>query len=303
MKKVTIGKKYNVGAIRSIYYEKNECFDGKRQIDECYLLILITEGSAVFKINELKILVSAPCLICLNEKELINLIEERNIIAESIYVHPIFLNKTLNFEDMRDFASSYIADNHDRFLFSVFVNRDNDNNGIIHLDPITVMRVKELFSQAGKELLIQRDWYWSCRCRSYFMELLFVLERLDFKMVGESFTLNNSIVFSKEFSDIQKVLLYIHNNYQKKICVQDMVGIFNTNRTTLSKRFKKTTNHTISEYVNLYRIKIAKLMLTRTNLNIGEIANRLGFGDNTHFIRVFKKHVQLTPLQFRKKLL
>jgi AraC family transcriptional regulator, transcriptional activator of pobA len=43
----------------------------------------------------------------------------------------------------------------------------------------------------------------------------------------------------------------------------------------------------------------AKRLLVNADLTIAEIASRLYFEDNSYFTKFFKKHVQLTPEQFR----
>lgn len=44
----------------------------------------------------------------------------------------------------------------------------------------------------------------------------------------------------------------------------------------------------------------AKRLLRYTDMNLGEIASRLDFGDNSHFIKYFKRHVGITPNAFRQ---
>ena len=46
----------------------------------------------------------------------------------------------------------------------------------------------------------------------------------------------------------------------------------------------------------------AKRLLTFTNSNLKDIAYQLGFDTPTYFSRYFKKHTQLTPLVYQKKL-
>lgn len=45
----------------------------------------------------------------------------------------------------------------------------------------------------------------------------------------------------------------------------------------------------------------AKVLLTQTEMTIGEIAARLGFDDPSYFSRLFRKHTELSPVEYRKR--
>ncbi|GCE31808.1 AraC family transcriptional regulator [Dictyobacter alpinus] len=45
----------------------------------------------------------------------------------------------------------------------------------------------------------------------------------------------------------------------------------------------------------------AKKLLYYTDLNVGEVANYLGFEEPTHFTRLFKRQFALTPLEYRQQ--
>lgn len=62
---------------------------------------------------------------------------------------------------------------------------------------------------------------------------------------------------------------------------------------------KKETGKTAQEYIQLRVISMAKEKLTGTNLTINEIADELGFKYSSHFTRLFKKCVGVSPSQYR----
>ena len=67
----------------------------------------------------------------------------------------------------------------------------------------------------------------------------------------------------------------------------------------LSRIFKEITGFTIINYLNLTRIREARL-LTDTDLKIVDIAESIGFESLTHFDRTFKKIMKLTASKYRK---
>lgn len=54
-------------------------------------------------------------------------------------------------------------------------------------------------------------------------------------------------------------------------------------------------------YVNRLRINESKRLLLEKELNIGEIAYKVGFNNQSHFNRVFKSELQISPTEFRYK--
>ncbi|MFY9152388.1 MAG: AraC family transcriptional regulator [Prolixibacteraceae bacterium] len=54
-------------------------------------------------------------------------------------------------------------------------------------------------------------------------------------------------------------------------------------------------------YVNRLRINESKRLLLEKELNIGEIAYKVGFNNQSHFNRVFKSELQISPTEFRDK--
>jgi AraC-like DNA-binding protein len=54
------------------------------------------------------------------------------------------------------------------------------------------------------------------------------------------------------------------------------------------------------EYILATRIVLAKEMLQKTDLTVGEISERCGFSSISYFCRVFKQDTGRTPLGFRK---
>lgn len=63
---------------------------------------------------------------------------------------------------------------------------------------------------------------------------------------------------------------------------------------------KKETGKTPQEYIQAKIIETAKEQILYTEKTVSQIAYDLGFQYSQHFIRVFKKHVGKTPLEFRK---
>ena len=72
------------------------------------------------------------------------------------------------------------------------------------------------------------------------------------------------------------------------------------NPDNLSTRFAKEVGQTPVEYLTNLRIERARELLQNSALSIAEIAWTSGYRDQNYFARVFKKHTNQTPRNFRK---
>ena len=88
---------------------------------------------------------------------------------------------------------------------------------------------------------------------------------------------------------------------QEQDKLEDIIRKFNTNKTTLNLTFKAEMGSTVTAYIITLRMQMACVLLKNTYLSVGEIVERIGYNDETHFIRAFKKHTGRTPGEFRKQ--
>lgn len=101
---------------------------------------------------------------------------------------------------------------------------------------------------------------------------------------------------------ITQIIQYINDNYNKNITLAEMAERFYISPSYLSKLFKDTTNFTFTEYLNSVRIKNAKELLAKPGYRIIDVAQKVGFNNNTHFTRVFKDITGMSPTNYKKLL-
>ena len=66
--------------------------------------------------------------------------------------------------------------------------------------------------------------------------------------------------------------------------------------------FEKSTGLSPQQYALRCRIDRAKVLLRTSELTIGRVAKASGFVDQSHFTKVFRRIVCVTPTSFRKEL-
>lgn len=94
-------------------------------------------------------------------------------------------------------------------------------------------------------------------------------------------------------------LIHEHCTYQREVT-------FYAQKLCITSRYLSTvvqnvTGTTAKSIIDKHVILEIKTMLRSTNLSIQEIANELHFPDQSCFTRYFKKHTEITPLQYRKE--
>lgn len=99
---------------------------------------------------------------------------------------------------------------------------------------------------------------------------------------------------------INKAILYINQNINSKILLDDIAKTVGLSKFHLEVIFKKSTGKSIGEFIKDERIKRSQELLLNSDLSILEISNEVGFSDSQGLIRLYKDEFDLTPLEFRK---
>lgn len=101
---------------------------------------------------------------------------------------------------------------------------------------------------------------------------------------------------------VSQIIKYINENYDQAISLSSVAKEFYLSPFYLSKLFKQTTNFTFVEYLNSVKIRNATKLLQNKKYKIIDIAEKVGFTNNTHFTRVFKTVMGMSPMKYRKLL-
>ena len=297
MKHITVGKRYNEGKVAYVECIKDGQLNNIEIKDKCFLLIILTQGKMEFKIGDEKITATAPSFLCLNELENPVLVSKSKARYTCVYFHPKFLNINMTFELLRSNNYDDIATTHDMFMLKPFV----DNAYVVPIADTQVEKIEQSAEYMSQELEQQRDWYWSCRGRSYFMEIIIALERM-YGLTGygsRQHTSDNVPII--EHPRLRDAVLFIEGHYGENITLSDISSHSGINHTTLTALMKKELGCTAIEYLAQYRITVSKKQLRFTDVPIKEIANMVGYKTVQHFNRVFKDITGKTPAAFRRE--
>lgn len=98
---------------------------------------------------------------------------------------------------------------------------------------------------------------------------------------------------------ISRVQSYIQEHLEKGLSLQIISEHVNLHSVYLSKVYKSVTGQTIGDYIFSIRMERAAYFLEYTELKIVDISGKLGFLAPPHFIKIFKKHYNCTPQEYR----
>ena len=92
---------------------------------------------------------------------------------------------------------------------------------------------------------------------------------------------------------------YIYSHIKERITIEDLSDELGVSSGYLSRLFKKETGVSVSVYIRRQKIDMAKNLLRFSDYSMIEIANRLSFSSQSHFIQQFREAVGMTPKKYR----
>lgn len=113
-------------------------------------------------------------------------------------------------------------------------------------------------------------------------------------------------VFSRRINDFNeknrllKSVLYIHENYRKKINVSFLASMENLSESHYRTVFARLFGESPIEYITARRIEAAEYMLENSDKKLTEISTLVGYNDVYYFGRQFKRKLGISPGKYRK---
>lgn len=92
---------------------------------------------------------------------------------------------------------------------------------------------------------------------------------------------------------------YIKEHYGEPIKLCDIAGDVNLSPNYFHIVFAEVCGQTPRQYLENYRVSVAKKLLLTTQLTISEIAAQCGFNNQQYLTTVFKNRVGCSPMQFK----
>ncbi len=98
----------------------------------------------------------------------------------------------------------------------------------------------------------------------------------------------------------QEAISFIEQYYASQITVEDMARQCNLDRSYFGKVFKDAMGQSPQEFLIRYRMNKASSLLVTTDLSISAISVQVGYPNQLHFSRAFKKIYGVSPRTYRQ---
>jgi AraC-like DNA-binding protein len=269
-----------------------------------FKLLLLRSGSGVLTEGEAAEVLVSPAVALVGGQGSARVALDASARGLMLLFHPQYLNDELTFEALADFPRLSRTGREDRFLIRRFLDAQGPRGRVAQLEALAAQRLAGFFEQLREQLDRQPDAFWPCRSRSYFIQILLILDQLFTARDSAPPDVPRAQVIpwaSASTSDhaLKPIVAHLVAHCHEELSVDGLARAFATNRTTLQARFKKGTGMSVGQYVIRLRIQIAALLLRDTSLTVSEIMERTGFNDPSHFARMFKRHTGRSPSDFR----
>lgn len=96
-------------------------------------------------------------------------------------------------------------------------------------------------------------------------------------------------------SRLDRVLKYLHNNYQSSLDVEQLASMANMSSSTFHRNFRQVTSSSPIQYVKKIRLNRAKELLLDQGLKVKQAATQVGYESPTQFSREFTRYFGQSP--------
>jgi len=229
-----------------------------------------------FTINEEELLVVLP-----GEMHSVDYEGENVLEYFCIQFDPIILHNAIPYSNEQD------------IFYNFFCYRPPESF-LINSEETRKARIPQIFININKEISKKEIGY-TLSIQAYLLKLIILLLR---RWNRDSLSASEKENFSI-YKRILPALSYIREQYTKDISTTEMAGMLAMSVSQFCHLFKKTTGYCFHDYLRSLRIAEAINLLLTMDYNINQIASQVGYEDPNFFIRVFKKHTGLPPLQYK----
>ena len=101
---------------------------------------------------------------------------------------------------------------------------------------------------------------------------------------------------------MQAALDYVANHFQEKISLQTVARLCRMGSFEFSRAFKREQGVTFRDFLIQFRVNQAAALLRKSTTSVLNVAYAVGFNDPSHFARIFRRYLGVTPRVYRSRM-
>ena len=101
---------------------------------------------------------------------------------------------------------------------------------------------------------------------------------------------------------INDIIKYIKSHIKEDIDIEEIADSFNVGKSHLSHLFKEQVGISIWNYVIIRRLQLFNYLIKNNN-SIEETCYEVGFKNYSNFFRLYKKHMNMTPTEYKRQFI
>jgi AraC family transcriptional regulator len=125
------------------------------------------------------------------------------------------------------------------------------------------------------------------------------IEGITLEMLAEASRSRKMIVDRQPPPWLKQALDLLQECFSDHLTITEIASTVGIHPVHLAREFRKFHRCTIGDYIRKLRIEQACNALAHSDFSLAQIALSAGFSDHSHFSRIFKRFMRVTPTQYR----
>lgn len=122
-------------------------------------------------------------------------------------------------------------------------------------------------------------------------------------IAGAMYRIEQQEELSRYLQELLPAVRYMERRYAEAVSMAAMAELTGISATHFNRRFQQLLRMTPMQYLRAVRVQAAQQLLTTTSRSLAEIAQDVGYTDQSHLTKRFREVTKMTPAAYRKRFM